>query len=288
MKRRDFIAGLGSAAAWPLAALAQQGDRVRRVGVLVGLAEDDSDTKARLAAFRQGMQERGRSEGRNLQVDYRWAGLDAERIRSYAAELVGALPDVILALASPSVAALRQATSTIPIVFAGIGDPVGQGFVASLARPGGNITGFTGLEFSLGEKWIGLLKELAPSLTRAAYLYHPEIGPYYSHWLESIGTAAATLGVEVPAAPVGTVADIERVVSAFAAQPNGGLIVQPDGYTIANRGLIIDLVGRHRLPAVYTYHLEAAEGGLVSYGPDTVDLFRRCAAYVDRLLRGEV
>jgi putative ABC transport system substrate-binding protein len=287
MIRRKFIAGLGSAAAWTLAARAQQADRVRRIGVLVGLGADDTETKTRLAALRRGMQQRGWSEGGNLQVDYRWAGPDPERVRAHAIEIVATLPDVIVAITSPSVAALQQATSTIPIVFAGIADPVGQGFVASLARPGGNITGFTGLEFSLGGKWVELLKQIAPKVIRAAYIFHPEVGPYYARWLKSVEAAAATLGVDVTAAPVRTVADIERAVEALAGTSNRGLIVQPDGFTVANRRLIIELAARYQLPAVYTYPYEAEEGGLVSYGADIPDQFRRSAAYVDRLLRGE-
>jgi putative ABC transport system substrate-binding protein len=287
MKRRAFIAGLGGAAAWPLAARAQQDTRVRRIGVLVGLAEDDPYTHGRFAPFRQGMHQRGWSEDRNLRIDYRWAGPDVERIKFYAAELVRAQPDVLLAIASPSVAALQQATRAIPIVFAGIGDPVGQGFVANLARPGGNITGFTGLEFSVGEKWVGFLKELAPGVTRIAYLFHPEMGPYYALWLKSVEAAAASLGVETTAAPVRAPADIERAISAIAIHPNGGLVVQPDGYTLTNRRLIIELAARHRLPAVYTYGYQAVEGGLVSYGTDAADQYRRAADYVDRILKGE-
>jgi putative ABC transport system substrate-binding protein len=222
MKRREFIAGLGSAAAWPVATHAQQGERVRRIGMLIGLAADDTETKTRLAAFRQGMQQHGWNEGRNLQVDYRWAGPDAERIKAHATELVATLPDLIVAITSPSVAALQRATSTVPIVFAGIGDPVGQGFVASLAQPGGNITGFTGLEFSLGGKWVELLKQIAPSVTRAAYLFHPEVGPYYARWLKSVEAAAAALGVEPTSAPVRAAADIERAVETFAGASKGG------------------------------------------------------------------
>jgi putative tryptophan/tyrosine transport system substrate-binding protein len=286
MKRREFIAGLG-AAAWPLAVRAQQGERLRRVGVLVGLAEDDPETQGRLAAFREGMQQRGWSEGRNLQIDYRWAGPEAERVKFYAAELVRMQPAVMLAISSPSVAALQQASGTIPIVFAGIGDPVGQGFVATLARPGGNTTGFTGQEFSIGEKWVGFLKELAPGVTRITYLFHPEIGPYYPLWLKSVEAAAATLGVETAVVPVRAPSDIERAISAIAVHPDGALIVQPDGYTITNRRLIIELAARHRLPAVYTYRSQAVDGGLLSYGSDPVDIFRRAADYVDRILKGE-
>jgi putative tryptophan/tyrosine transport system substrate-binding protein len=287
LKRREFITLLGGAAAvWPLVARAQQG-RLRRVGVVVGLAADDPETKSRIGAFLQGMEKQGWSEGRNLQIDYRWAGTDDERIRSYAAELVGAMPDVLLATNTPVVAALQQATRSIPVVFVTIGDPVGQGFVASLARPGGNTTGFTGFEFALGGKWVGFLKELAPSVTRMTYLYHPEIGPFYSLLLKSVEAACATLSVETAAAAVRAPADIERVISIVAAQPNGALIVQPDGYTVANRRLIIELAARHRVPTFYAHRVEAAEGGLASYGADYVDLYRRAAGYVDRILRGE-
>jgi putative ABC transport system substrate-binding protein len=287
MRRREFIAGLGSAAAWPMAVRAQQGERVRRVGVLVGLAEDDRETQARIAAFRQGMQQRGWGEGPNLQIDYRWAGPEAGRVKFYAAELVRAQPDVILATTSPSVAALQQAARAIPIVFADIGDPVGQGFVVSLARPGGNITGFTGFEFSLGGKWVGFLKELTPDVTRIGYLFHPESGPYYALWLKSVEAAAATSGVETIAAPVRTVADIERAITAIAVHPDGGLIVQPDSYTYANRRLIFELAARYGLPAVYPSPNWAAEGGLLCYGPDARDLYRRAADYIDRILKGE-
>jgi putative tryptophan/tyrosine transport system substrate-binding protein len=285
MRRREFITLLGGVAlAWPLVA---QAERIRRIGVLSPYPADDPEVMDRIVAFRQGMQERGWSEGRNLQIDYRWAGADPARIRSYAAELAGEPPDVIIAIASPSVAALRQATKTIPIVFVGIGDPVGQGFVASLARPGGNVTGFTGYEFSIGEKWLGFVKGLAPGVTRVAFLFHPELGPFHSHWQNSVEAAAATLGVETTAAPVRATADVERVISAIAAAPNGGMVVEPDAYTHANRRLIIELAAQYRLPAIYAYRQEASEGGLVSYGPDMRDLYRRSAAYVDRILKGD-
>jgi putative ABC transport system substrate-binding protein len=288
MRRRDFVAGLGWAMLIrPLTARAQQGDRMRRVGVLSGIAADDPEMIVRIAAFRQAMREKGWSEDRNLQIDYRCAGADAARIKSYAVELVGAAPDVILAITSPSVAALRQATSTIPIVFVGPADPVGQGFVANLARPGGNITGFTGFEFSIGEKWLGFLKGLVPGVTRVAFLFHPELGAFHSHWLHSVEAAAATLGVKATAAPVRAAADVERVISAIAAAPNGGMVVQPDPYTLANRKLIIELAARYRLPAIFAYRHDASEGGLVSYGPDMHDLFHRSASYIDRIFKGE-
>jgi len=285
--RRELMAALGGATVWPLTARAQQGERMRRIGVLSGFEADDPEGKARIAAFRHGMQEQGWSEGHNLQIEYRWAGPDAERIKVLAAELIATSPSVILALASPSVAALREVTRTVPVVFVGIGDPVGQGFVASLARPGGNITGFTGFEFSLGEKWIGFLKELAPGVSQAAFLFHPEVGPYYSSWLKSLEAAASALGVQISAAPIRTAADVELAINAIAALPGGGLIVEPDAYTSANRRLIIRLAARYRLPAVYAYSRDTAEGGLLSYGPDEDDLFRRSASYIDRILKGE-
>ena len=239
MRRREFIAGLVGAA-WPVLVLAQQSDRVRRIGVLSSFAEDDAQAQARVAALRQGMRERGWNEGRNLQIDFCWAGPDAGRIKSCAEELIALAPDATLGIGSASIAALKRATRVIPIVFAGIGDPVGQGFVESLARPGGNITGFTGLEFSLGEKWVELLKQVAPNVTRATYIFHPEIGPYYPQWLKSVETAATNFGVETTAVPVRTVADVERAISVIAAQPNGGLIVRPDPFTIDNRKPIIE------------------------------------------------
>ncbi len=285
MRRREFITLLGGVAlAWPLAA---QAERIRRIGVLSPYPADDPDVMERIGAFRRGMQEHGWSEGRNLQIDYRWAGADPARLRSYATELVGEPPDVIVAIASPTVTALRQATNTIPIVFVGIGDPVDQGFVASLARPGGNVTGFTGFEFSIGEKWLGLVKGLAPGVTRVAFLFHPELGPFHSHWQNSVEAAAAILGVEATPAPVRAAADVERVISAMAAAPNGGMVVEPDIYTHANRRLIIALAARYRLPAIYGYRDEASEGGLVAYGPDMRDLYRRSASYVDRILKGD-
>jgi ABC-type uncharacterized transport system substrate-binding protein len=288
MKRRAFVSLLGGVAvAWPLAAHAQQGERMRRIGVLLPSAADDPEYQARITAFLQGLAQLGWLDGHNVRIDTRWAGADADRIRKYAAELVGTSPDVLLATNSPGVAALRQATRSIPIVFMGIGDPVVQGFVTSLARPGGNVTGFTGFEFTLGGKWIGLLKEMTPAITRVTYIFHPEIGPFYPLWVGSVEAAANAASIELTAVPIRAVADIERAVGAIAGQPNGGLIVQPDSYTIANRKLIIELSLRQRLPAIFAYRSETADGGLMSYGPDLPDLYRRCAAYIDRILKGE-
>jgi putative tryptophan/tyrosine transport system substrate-binding protein len=288
LPRRNFLhLAAGAAAAWPLAARGQQGERMRRIGVLMGTAETDPEASRRVAEFQRGLQAQGLIDGRNIRIEFGWAGSDDERIKTYAAELVATSPDVLVATNSPGVAALRQATHTVPIVFVGIGDPVVQGFVDSLARPGGNLTGFTGFEFTLGGKWVGLLKEIAPAVTRATYIFHPEIGPYYPLWLGSIEAAADVTSIELTAAPIRAVADIERVIGAVAGQPNGGLIVQPDSYTIANRKLIIELSLRQRLPAISAYRSNTADGGLMSYGPDVPDLYRRCAAYVDRILKGE-
>jgi putative ABC transport system substrate-binding protein len=287
MRRREFIASVGAIAAWPTAARTQQATAIRRIGVLMGTAETDPEASRRVAEFQRGLQAQGLIDGLNIRIEFGWAGSDDERIKTYAAKLVATSPDVLVATNSPGVAALRQATHTVPIVFVGIGDPVVQGFVDSLARPGGNVTGFTGFEFTLGGKWVGLLKEIAPAVTRATYIFHPEIGPYYSQWLGSIEAAAAATGIELTAAPIRAVADIERAIGAIAGQPNGGLIVQADSYTIANRKFIIELSLRHRLPAISAYRSNTADGGLMSYGPDVPDLYRRCAAYVDRILKGE-
>jgi putative ABC transport system substrate-binding protein len=288
VRRREFITLVGgTAVTWPLAARAQQPERMRRIGVLMGTVETDPEASRRVTEFQRGLQAQGLIDRRNIRIEFGWAGPDSERIKTYAVELVATSPDVLVATNSPGVAALRQATYTIPIVFVGIGDPVSQGFVDSLARPGGNVTGFTGFEFTLGGKWVGLLKEIAPAVTRVTYIFHPEIGPYYSLWLGSIEAAAAATSIELTAAPIRAVADIERAIGAIAGQPNGGVIVQPDSYTLANRKLIIELSLRHRLPAISAYRSNTADGGLMSYGPEVPDLYRRCAAYVDRILKGE-
>jgi putative tryptophan/tyrosine transport system substrate-binding protein len=288
MRRREFITLLGgAAAAWPPVAHAQQTDRLPHVGVLMSATESDPEASTRTGAFERGLQAFGWTARRNVRIDYRWVGPDVQRTRAAAAELIAASADVIVAANSPGVAVLRQATRAIPVVFVNIGDPVGQGFVASLSRPGGNITGFTGLEFSLGGKWVGFLKEIAPNVTRVSYLFHPEIGPYYSLWLGSVAAASATYGMAVTPSAVRTDADIEGAISTLATQPNGGLIVQPDAYTNNNRKLIIELAARYRLPDIYAYRFDVADGGLLSYGTDVPDVYRRCAAYVDRILKGE-
>jgi putative tryptophan/tyrosine transport system substrate-binding protein len=284
--RREFITLLGAAAAWPLAARARQNDRIKRIGVLVGAAtEHDPESEARLAAFRTGLKELGWFEGRNVRIDYRFASGDADRIRTYVTELVKSAPDLIVANSSPVVAELKRATSTIPIVFAVVNDPVNQGLVTSLARPGGNITGFTLIEFEIIGKWLELLKEMAPRISRVKLLFNPVTAPFYVNWLREHG-AVSVASIELEPAPVHDQAEIEATMTTLAREPGAGLITAADVFTVANRSLIIGLAERYRLPAMYQFRQFAAEGGLMSYGPDTADIFRRAAAYVDRILKG--
>jgi len=285
VKRREFITLLGgAAAAWSLAAHAQQPDRMRRIGVLMNLAADDAEGQARIAAFVQALQRLGWSDGRNLRIDHRWAAGDTDRFHRYAEELLALAPDVILAAATPSVQALQQATRTVPIVFAIVADPVGAGFVDSLARPGGNATGFTPFEYGISGKWLELLKEIAPRVTRVAVLRDLTIG---LGQLGAIQSVAPSLGVELTPIGVGDAGQIERTVAAFARSPNGGLIVTASTSAVIHRELIIALAARHKLPAVYYRRYFVASGGLMSYGPDFLDQFRSAASYVDRILRGE-
>jgi ABC-type uncharacterized transport system substrate-binding protein len=287
MKRRQFIALLGGAAtAWPLAASAQQGERVRRVGALMNTAADSTDGQARFAAFVHGLQQLGWTDGRNARLDVRWAAGDPERIRRYAAELVALAPDVILATGGTNLGPLRQVSRTVPTVFTGVSDPVGAGFVDSLARPGGNATGFISFEWNISGKWLELLKEIAPGVTRAAVLRDTESGPGASQFAV-IQAVAPSLRVEVNPVNVGSAAEIERAVAAFARAPNGGLIATGGGRMRSHRDLIVKLAARHKLPAVYYDRVYVDSGGLISYGPDFVDQFRRAAGYVDRVLKGE-
>jgi putative tryptophan/tyrosine transport system substrate-binding protein len=286
MKRRDFITLLGGAvAAWPLAARAQQQPgRVRRVGVLIGIAVNDPDAQTRLAAFVQTLQQLGWTDGRNVRIDTRWASGDAELIRRYAAELVALAPDVIF-VTGAAVAALLQATHTVPIVFAAVADPVGSGFVDSLSQPGGNATGFMQFEYGLSGKWLELLKEIAPSLTRVIVLWDPEtagIGQFAI--IQSVATSA---GVDVRPVKLRDAGEIERAITAFARAPNGGLIVTASAWCVVRRDLIIALAARHKLPAVYFERFFVVAGGLISYGANFVDQYRRAAGYVDRILKGE-
>ncbi len=285
MKRREFIALLGGAAVWPLAAHGQQKEHVRRIGFLLGLAENDPEGHARITAFRQGLEALGWTEARNIRIDYRFAGGDPERVRAYVAELVASAPDLIVGHSTPVVAALKQATSTIPIVFAVVNDPVGQGLIASLAHPGGNITGFTFVDFEMIGKWLELLKEIAPGVVRAGLMFNPDLAPYF-HYLREFGAVRTSLAVEITAAPVHDATEIEAAIAGIGRVPGGGLIVAPDPFTVVNREVIVRSAAHHRVPAVYTLRQAVAEGMLMSYGPDVSDIFRRSAAYVDRILKG--
>jgi putative ABC transport system substrate-binding protein len=284
--RRDFITLLGAAAAWPLAARAQQREQMRRIGVLMNLGSDDAEGQARNAAFLQGLQELGWTVGRNVRIEYRWGAGDAELFRRYASELVALAPDVILAGGGAVVPSLLQATRTVPIVFTGTPDPVGAGFVESLARPGGNATGFTIYEYGISGKWLELLKEIAPHVTRAAVIRDPTIAAGLGQW-GAIQSVAPSLGVELRPLGVRDAGEIERAITAFARSPNGGLIVTGSALAVVHRELITTLAARYRLPAVYTLPLMANAGGLISYGPDSIDPYRRAAGYVDRILKGE-
>jgi putative tryptophan/tyrosine transport system substrate-binding protein len=285
MKRRDFITLLGAAGAWPLAVRAQQPAAMRRIGVLMNLAADDPEGQARLAAFLQGLQEAGWAVGRNVRIDYRWGAGDAELFRRHASELVALAPDVILASAGSVVPSLLQATRTVPIVFVIVPDPVGAGFVESLARPGGNITGFTNYEYGISGKWLELLKEIAPGTTRAGVIRDPAIAAGLGLW-GAVQTAAPSFGIEVSPVNVRDASEIERAITAFARGPNSGLIVTGSTLASVHRDLIVTLAARHRLPAVYFARYFVVGGGLISYGADVNDQLRRAAGYVDRILKG--
>jgi putative ABC transport system substrate-binding protein len=287
MRRREFIKFVGGAAVgWPLAARAQQTERMRRVGVLIGTAADDPIGQARVAAFQQGLQQLGWAADRNVRIDIRWAGADADHRRKYAAELVALAPEVILASSGAVVGPLRQATRTVPVVFTETSDPVGAGFVDSLARPGGNVTGFLSFEYSMAGKWLELLKQIEPGVTRAAILRDPAIPSGTGQW-GAIQTVAPSLGVELRPIDVNDASEIERAITAFARSANGGMIVTASSLTLLHRDRIIALAARHKLPAVYFQLVFVAGGGLASYGPDTIDAHRRAAGYVDRILKGE-
>jgi putative tryptophan/tyrosine transport system substrate-binding protein len=287
MRRRDFIVRLGgTAATWPLAARAQQTRQMRRIAVLMVLGADDPEGQARVAAFAQGLQQLGWSVGQNVQIDYRWASVDAEELRKYAAELVALKPDVILAHSSSAVAQLLQATRTVPIVFTNVADPVGAGYVDGLARPGGNATGFTVFEYAMGGKWLELLKEIAPHVTRAAVVRDSAIAAGPAEF-GAIQAVAPSLGVELRPVDIRDASEMERAITMFAGSPNGGLIVTGSAAATIHRRLIVALAARHQLPAVYYTRYFVTAGGLISYGPDYVDQYRLAAAYVDRILKGE-
>jgi putative ABC transport system substrate-binding protein len=285
IRRRDFITLLGGAAAWPLAARAQQGDRVRRIGVLMPYEEDDPVAKARISAFTQAVAGLGWNVGRNVRIEIRWYGGDSNRLRARAQELVGLQPDIILTNGTPATIAVQRETQTISIVFANASDPVTSGIVARLDRPGGNITGFAVLEATIGGKWLELLSEIAPGLKRVAMMFNPDTAPV-STYMPSFQTAARSLKVTSITAPVHGDGEIETAIIALGREPGGGLIVMPDGFMVTRRALITLEAARNNIPAVYHNSDYAREGGLLSYGPDPVDDFRRAATYVDRILRG--
>jgi putative ABC transport system substrate-binding protein len=285
MKRREFIAGLGSAAAWPVVARAQQGERVRRIGLLGFSDQTDPVSKRRLSAFTQALADLGWIEGRNMRMDTRFAGGDINRMQALALELVGLQPDVIVTASTPAVAALQLETRTIPIVMISVSDPVGSGFVAGLNRPGGNITGFGQAEASMGGKWLELLSEIAPGLKRAAIMFNPDTAPT-SLYVSSFETAARSLKVVPITAPVHSDVEIETAIMTLGCEPGGGLVVMLDIFTLTHRAPIILAAARHSLPAIYFLSDFARDGGLLSYGVDQVDTYRRAATYVDRILRG--
>jgi putative tryptophan/tyrosine transport system substrate-binding protein len=288
LRRREFVTLLGGmAVAWPLPLSAQHPSPMRRIGVLMGIAENDADAKPRAMAFQQGLEELGWTKGRNIRIEYRWAAADPEHMHAYAAELVALAPDLILANTTPVVAALQLATRTIPIVFVNVVDPIGPGFVDSLARPGGNITGFLIFEFSMGGKWLETLKEVAPRDKRVAIIFNPQTAPFGESFVRVVEAAAPTFAVETVSAMVHDNAELESAVASFAGKPDGSLIVLPDIFTTSHRDTIVALAARNRLPAIYPFRYFAASGGLVSDGVDGTDLFRRSASYVDRILKGE-
>jgi putative ABC transport system substrate-binding protein len=289
MRRRSFVKLIvGSAAIWPLAARAQQSGPMRRIGILMGGAKGDSQSVTGLAAFMDALKALGWTDGHNIKVDIRWGEANVDRMKDLAKELVGLQPDLLVANTTQPTAALQRETKTIPIVFLIVSDPVGSGFVASLPRPGGNITGFINIESSLGGKWIEVLKEVAPNVSRAALLFNPDTATYFKYYLEPFEAAARFRGVEPISAPVHTAADVERAIASLSERPDSGLAVMPDTALAVqkNRSLIISLAARYRLPAIYPYRYWVADGGLVSYGIDQIDLFRRVPMYIDRILKG--
>jgi putative ABC transport system substrate-binding protein len=287
MKRRDLISLLGGAAAWPLCVRAQQPDRVRRIGVLMAFAESDPGAQSWVAAFREELGKLRWTEGRNIEINTRWATADVETMQRSAKELIAFQPDLILTSSTPATAAMLQQTRTIPIIFVWVADPVGSGFVASLPRPGGNATGFTPIEGSLGGKWVELLKEIAPRVTRITLLFNPAMATFVEDYLSPFKAAATSLGVEAIVAPVHDASELESVIAAQPREPSSGLVVIPDAFTIGHRADITLLAVRYRVPAIYWSRSFAELGGLISYGPDSIEPYRRAALYADRILKGE-
>jgi putative ABC transport system substrate-binding protein len=288
VRRRDFIKIIaGSAVGWPLAVRAQQPDRMRRVSALVGIPENDPETKSRIRALRLGMRDAGWIEGRNIQIEIRYAGPDRDAIKKHVAEVIRLAPDVILANSTPVMAALQPATNTIPIVFVVVNHPVGQGFVSNLTQPGSNVTGFSFIEPEIVGKWINLLSDVKPDLSRLALMFNPDTAGYYDAYLRSFKASLQQSKVGVSAAHVQTEADVERTVAELARERHAGLIVAADPYTVSMRAVILKLAEQHRVPLICPYRQFVLGGGLMSYGPDTVDIFRRSSSYVDRILKGE-
>jgi len=288
MRRREFITLIGAATTWPLALRAQQSERLRRVSVLLGVPENDPETKSRVRAFRLGMRDAGWIEGRNVQIEFRYAGTDPDTIEKHIAELIQLAPNVILANSSPIMALLRPATNTIPVIFVVVNYPVGQGFIPNLAHPGGNITGFSFIEPEIVGKWINLLSDvIKPDLSRVALMYNPDTAAYYDAYLRAFKALPRQSGVDVDAAPV-RAADIERAVAELARDERSGLIVAADPYTVTMREVILKSAEQHRVLLSAPYRRFALDGGLMSYGPDTADIFRRSSSYVDRILKGEL
>jgi putative tryptophan/tyrosine transport system substrate-binding protein len=286
--RRKFIAALGGMAfAWPLAAHGQQHEHVRRIAMLSGLAANDPESQARVAAFEQGLKELGWIEGRNLQIDFRWGSGNAAEMQMLAKELVELKSELIVGVTTPAVTALVEETKTIPIVFASIVDPLGRGFISDMARPGGNVTGILNYEFSMSGKWLETLKQIAPAVRRVALLFNPDMAPYASSFVRQVELSAPSFAVEWIAAVVHDDAELERTIADFAVEPAGGLIILPDVFTVGHRELIIALAARYRLPAVYPQRAFALSGGLISDSGDLADIFRQTAFYVDRILKGE-
>jgi putative tryptophan/tyrosine transport system substrate-binding protein len=286
VRRRDFIAGLSSAAVWPSVARAQQPTNVRRIAVLMAIDSNDPEAQIRAEAFERGMREHG-WDNNNLHIEYRWAGGDQANIQAHAVEIVRQAPDVILANATPVLAAVHRETGTIPTVFVQVIDPVSSGFVSSLARPGGNITGFTNFEFPMGGKWVEVLREIAPLIASIAVIFNPVTAPYGKPFFKQINDSASTLSIKVDEAEVRDIVELEKAIEPVFTKSNSGLIVLPDTFTTVHWNAIIALAEQHKLPSVYPFRYFAVRGGLISYGVDALDLFRRSAGYVDRILKGE-
>jgi putative tryptophan/tyrosine transport system substrate-binding protein len=287
MRRREFVTLVGGVAAWSLAARAQQGEQTRRIGVLMAYSEADSEGQTNVAALREGLQKLGWMDGHNILIDIRWAAFDAEAMQKFAKDLVTLPCELIVSQTTPTTAALLQQTHTIPIIFTLVSDPIGSGFVASFPRPGGNVTGFLVMEPTIAGKWLELLKEIAPSVTRGAFLFNPETAPYAEYYLRPFKTAGHSFAMEAITAPVRNTSELESVVAAQASQPNSGLIVMPDSFMTAHRSEATSLAARYNLPAVYPFRHFVEVGGLLSYGNDLSDNFRRAASYVDHILKGD-